>query len=594
MLEKINTYLNAKQKFFLLFVMVAFFVISFLEAISIASIPIFISYILKPDIFLDRIFDPQIKSFLIDHFTNNSKRELLSQGCILIFGIFLIKNIFSFLISLLAARTYRDIGCSVNVKLFQFYLFSNYNYHLNTNPSLILRNIMVSSVATNSITAFLIVFKQFLIILGLISLIIYSGLQSTISIVFVIFIILFLGYFFIHKILVKKSKEAANFQADQIKTINQFIGSIIDIKIKGKEKYFLDLYSKNIFQYEMIEFFLRIIKSIPKFLTEMLAISGLLFIVYFYAKNNTDLTELIPFLALVTLSLIRILPSIQDGISALTDIKFQKVYFDLIYGELKKLEKMDLDYLKKQKKDEYTFNKKILLKNIDFEYQDSNQRFLKNVSVEINKGKKTGIIGRSGSGKSTLLNIILGLLKPQSGKIEIDDQEAELEKNSRIVWKNLSYIPQDLYLLDDSILKNIAFGVEQKKIDLEKINKIIKICELEKFVKNQTEDVNTLIGNRGMRISGGQKQRLGFARALYSDPKILFIDEATSNMDSKTEDKMINNIFNSFKDMTIVAITHKLSRLKNFDNILVLDNGQVVEEGNFEKINKLFKEDELS
>ena len=326
----------------------------------------------------------------------------------------------------------------------------------------------------------------------------------------------------------------------------------------------------------------------------MLAISGLLFIVYFYSKNNTDLTELIPFLALVTLSLIRILPSIQDGISALADIKIQKVYFDLIYGELKKLEKMDLDYLKKQKKDEYTFNKKILLKNIDFEYQNSDQRFLKNVSVEINKGKKIGIIGRSGAGKSTLLNIILGLLKPQSGKIEIDDQEAELEKNSRIVWKNVSYIPQDVYLLDDSILKNIAFGVEQKKIDLEKINKIIKICELEKFVKNQTEDVNTLIGNRGMRISGGQKQRLGFARALYSDPKILFIDEATSNMDSKTEDKMINNIFNSFKDMTIVAITHKLSRLKNFDNILVLDNGQVVEEGNFEKINKLFKEDELS
>ena len=198
MLKKINTYLNAKQKFFLLFVMMAYFVISFLEAISIGSIPVLIAYILNPNIFLDRIFDLQIKSFLTDHFTNNSKQELLSQGCILIFSIFLFKNIFSFLISLLEGRTNRSIKYSINVKLFQFYLFSDYNYHLNTNPSLILRNIMASSAASNSITSFLIVFKELIIILGIISLIIYSGLKSTLSIVFVIFTILILGFFFIN------------------------------------------------------------------------------------------------------------------------------------------------------------------------------------------------------------------------------------------------------------------------------------------------------------------------------------------------------------------------------------------------------------
>lgn len=589
MLKKINLYLNLKQKFLAIFILLSYFLIGFFEAISIGSIPLFIAYILNPEFFLEKIYNLQIKSLLTLYFSNKTEQELLYKGCILIFCIFLFKNLFSFLITLIEGKTNRSIKSSINIKLFQFYLFSNYNYHLNTNPSLILRNIMASSTAANSISLLLLVIKEVLIITGLLILIIYSGANSTFYIVFAIFSFLLLSFAVIKKILTKKSNEAAIYQSSQIKSINQFAGSIIDIKIKGKEKYFLKKYSINIYRYETINLLFKIIKSLPKLLTEMIAIIGILLIVYFYSKNNNDLSAVIPILALISLALIRTLPSLQSLMGAFTDLKFQKIYFDLIYKELKELKNINISLLDARKFDLCKFTSNITLKNINFSYQGSKKHFLENINLTINKGEKVAIIGKSGAGKSTLINIILGLLKPQSGSIEVDNKKIQLEKNSRLVWENLSYIPQDVYLLDDTVAKNIAFGVDQQKINFSKINKIIKICDLEQFAEDQSNGINTIIGNRGIRISGGQKQRLGFARALYSEPKILFIDEATSNLDSITEKKIINNIFNNYNNITIVVITHKIKNLRNFKKIFLLSDGKIVKKGNYNVINKFYK-----
>ena len=493
--------------------------------------------------------------------------------------LFLFKNIFTFLVNFLEGITNRNIKYSINHKLFTFYLYSNYNFHLNTNPSIVLRNINASSTAANSITSLMMASREVIIIFGLICLLIYSGFLTTLSLLFIIFLVMACGFLLINRILIKKSKESANFQSSQIKTINQFIGSIVDIKIKGKEKFFSNLYSDNIFKFETINLFMKIIKSIPKLLIEILAISGLLIIIVVYSINYNDLSEIVPFLALITLSLLRILPSTMGAVNALTDLRFQKVYFDLIYKDLVSLKKMNIKNPNKYVNKEYEFRDNIILKNIKFNYKDLNSKFIENINFEIHKGKKIGIVGKSGSGKSTLLNIILGLLKPQNGTIQINHDNVKLDENSRIVWKNLSYIPQDIYLLDDTILRNIAFGVSDKNIDIERVKKIVKICEIDKFLNKQKEGLNTFIGNRGIRISGGQKQRIGFARALYNNPNILFLDEATSNLDSETEQKIIENILKSFKEITIISITHKLINLKNFDEIVLLENGKILHKG---------------
>lgn len=584
MFNKINTYIDLKQKFLLFFVLISYFLISFLEVLSIGTIPILISYILKPAIFLERIHNTDIKLFLGDFFENYSQNELLLKGCVIIFFIFLIKNIFILFVNYFEGLTNRSIKYSINLKLFTFYLYSNYNFHLNTNPSIVLRNLSASSTAANSITSLMMILREFIVITGLTLLLIYSGFINTLSLLLIIFFVIIIGFLLINRLLIKKSKEAANFASVQIKTINQFIGSIVDIKIKGKENFFSKLYSNTIFKYETISLLIKMIKSFPKPFIEILSISGLLFIIVIYSSNYNDLSDIVPFLALITLSLIRILPSILNVVNSTTDLKFQKIYFDLIYEDLLKLKKMNLENSNKLENKEYVFKDNINLKNIEFNYKDSNAPFLKGVDLTINKGKKIGIVGKSGSGKSTLLNIILGLLKPQSGSIQINDHEVRTNKNSRMVWKNLSYIPQDIYLLDDTILRNIAFGVKDKDIDIKKIKEILKICELENFVNEQENGLNTSIGNRGVRISGGQKQRLGFARALYNNPNILFLDEATSNLDSETEQKIINNIFESFNKITIVSITHKLINLKNFDEIIVLDKGKIVNKGSYQEI----------
>lgn len=590
MFKKINIYLNLRQKFLLSLILAFYFLISFLEVLSVGTIPILISYILKPAIFLDKIDNVDMKFFFKSLTENYSQNEILLRGCIIIFLIFLIKNIFILFVHFFEGKTNRSIKHTINHKLFTYYLYSNYNFHLNTNPSIILRNISSSSAAANSITSLMMLIREFIIIFGLIFLIIYSGFLTTLSLLFIIFVVLTGVFLIINQILIKKSKEAANFQSSQIKTINQFIGSIVDIKVKGKESFFLNFYSSIIFKYETINMFVKIIKSIPKSLIEILAISGLLIIIILHTKNYTDPSEIVPFLALITLSLIRILPSTLNAINALTDLKFQKVYFDLIYRDLVNLKKMNINKLSNYESKEYEFKENIILKNIRFNYKDLNVALIKNIDFEIHKGKKIGIVGKSGAGKSTLLNIILGLLNPQEGTIQINNDEVILNENSRIVWKNLSYIPQDIYLLDDSILQNIAFGVEDNKIDIERVKKIVKICEIEKFLNQQKEGLNTFVGNRGIRISGGQKQRIGFARALYNNPSILFLDEATSNLDSETEQKIIDNVLRSFKEITIVSITHKLSNLKNFDEIILLENGKILHKGSYKEILKRYEE----
>ena len=485
--------------------LVFYFLLSFLEILSIGIIPVLISYILKPEIFLERIDNDEIKFFLNSLIENYSQNEILLKGCIVIFLIFLIKNFFILFLNFFEGTTNRSIKYSVNHKLYKYYLYSNYNFHLKTNPSIVLRNISASSAAANSIISLMMLTRELIIIFGLIFLLIFSGFLITLSLLFGIFIIMAGGFLIINQILIKKSKEAANFAASQIKTINQFIGSIIDIKVKGKEKFFLNSYSDIIFKYETINLLVKIIKSIPKSLLEILAISGLLIIIVLYSKNHNDLTELVPFLALITLSLIRILPSTMNAFNALTDFKFQRVYFNLIYNDLVSLKKLNIENLSDLKNKEYEFRENIILKNIKFRYNDLDTAIIENIDLKIEKGKKIGICGKSGAGKSTLLNIILGLLKPQDGTIQINNNDVKIDENSRIAWKNLSYIPQDIYLLDDTILRNIAFGIKDESIDIERVKKIVEICEIQKFLSQQKDGLNTFIGNRGIRISGGQK-----------------------------------------------------------------------------------------
>tara|TARA_B100001115_G_C15734235_1_gene357832 strand:- start:122 stop:895 length:774 start_codon:yes stop_codon:yes gene_type:complete len=239
--------------------------------------------------------------------------------------------------------------------------------------------------------------------------------------------------------------------------------------------------------------------------------------------------------------------------------------------------------LKNKNLSDLKFNDLIEIKNLNFSYEEQGNKIIDNLNFKILKGKKIGFIGISGSGKSTILNLIIGLLKPDKGTIEIDGKSIE---NNLRNWQNLiTYIPQEIYLIDDTIKKNIAFGVEEKEIDENKIDMALKYSESKEFVNNLPKKIDTIVGDKGTRLSGGQKQRIGIARALYNLKDIIVIDEGTSSLDVENEKNIIENIFLLGKNKTLLMISHNHETLKSCDELILIENGTILDRGNFSDLN---------
>ena len=228
--------------------------------------------------------------------------------------------------------------------------------------------------------------------------------------------------------------------------------------------------------------------------------------------------------------------------------------------------------------------KNLHFKGIDFKYDVDQKLALSNLNIEIEAGSKVGIIGKSGSGKSTFIDISLGLLEPDKGEILVDG--VNIQQNI-IGWQSqIGYVPQDVYLLDDTIKNNIIFSSNEKKTDIQKLNKIITTCNLNELVKNSDKGLETLVGDRGARLSGGQKQRIGIARALYNNPKVIIFDEATSSLDIENENKIIDEIFTIDRSKTLILVTHRHQIVKNCDIIFLFENGKIVDQGTYEYLSK--------
>ena len=573
MIKKINLLLSNKQKFQLSLLLIIFFVNSIIEVISIGSIPVFIGYLLSPETFINNIPYESLQHHLNNFVVNKEQNTIIFTGSIIIITIFVLKNTYYFLAYYFEVNVSKNIILKINKDLFNYYLNAPYEMHLLTNPSYIFRNLMSSNTAANQIIVLIRFIREILIISGIIFIIIFVKFDITTLILVSLFLLIAFIFLFISNIAKKKGRDNSIYQSEIIKNINQFLGSFTEIKTKGKESFFLNKYSDVINKYESNNLFINMLKILPKIFLEVIAASGLLLIVFIYSQNYS-ISNIIPYLALITLGVIRIMPSANSIMSIITDIKFQKIYFDIVYSELEKSKnlKTNKEKLKSIKFQEIKDN--IVLKNVNFNYKNTDKSSIKNINLTISSGDKVGIIGKSGSGKSTLLKIILGLLKPQKGNIIIDNKI--IDTKDTIIWKNLSYVPQDPYILDDTIKNNIAFGSSNEKIDESLFEKVISCCELKDFVSNSKDNLDTYLGDRGIRMSGGQKQRLSIARALYSKPSVLFLDEATNNLDVMTEDKVLQNLKDFSEDMTIIAISHKHNTFENYDKIIELDNGEIV------------------
>lgn len=545
---------------------------SFLEMVGLGLIPVIAIYIFNPEKLI-QFLDEKNLSFLNFFFSNDNGFKFL---LIILIAYFLFKNIFL----ILMVYFQRKIGIIIRnynaSKLYTKYLFSPYKIYLKKNPSKLIGIISQDTPnACSIIELSLLILRELFLIIFLVILL-FSVDPYSFSLIFLIFFIFSLFFlFFGKKYTYKKGQVLQKNRLDNFKAINQTFESIKEIKILNKENYFYKKFLGLIKSQENQRLFLAMMNVVPRFFLEIITITIIVFIIIFSDFLGLDKDKTITTITFLAFASTRIIPAFKTINTSINSIVFHLPSLNIVINEMDEIdnfkfkENTKLDSINEV--NQITLKKNIIIQNLSFKYDESHPPVLKNINLKINKGEKIGLTGYSGSGKTTFINCLLGLLNLENGTIKADG--TEINKNFFSWRKNIGYVPQDIYLLDDSIKKNVAFGLDDKDISLDKVNDALKISNSLEFIENLPEGIDTKVGNRGISISGGQRQRIGIARALYNKPNLLILDESTNALDEITEKKLLDDIFYSIKESIIILIAHRLKSLKICDKILNLNNG---------------------
>ena len=511
--------------------------------------------------------------FLIDqkiNLANYTDNDLIVYSIGLIILIFFLKTIFFIFLIWRQNQFAYLVDSSLSKRLFSFYLSKNYLFHAQRNSSELFRNIIdeVKSFRHFVITSSLTLFIEILVLVSIASLIIFLQPIPAIVAAFSIAICLMIFSKINKKRLSKIGKDRQYHDALKIQHLNQGLNGIKEIKLSSKENEFSSIFNKhNLISIKSTaehQFWI----SIPKYVLEFIGVFVFMVIAIFITKKGFDLKVFLPTIGLIAAATFRLLPSANRIIQSINNIRFGLPSANTLSNELK-ITKTKIIQEKLNNKLPINFEK-LNFENISFCYPNSENNIIENVNFEISKGDKIGILGPSGSGKSTLIDVVTGLLQPKSGRIKLNNLNVNLTQKDW--YKKIGYVSQFIFLIDDSIKKNIAFGIEDNKINPDLVNKSINFAELTEFVHNSIHGIDTKIGEFGARISGGQRQRIGIARAIYSNSEILVLDEATSAVDLQTEEKIIKNI-NSLSKKTIIIISHRMSTIKDCNKIFeIKDN----------------------
>ena len=550
-----------EEKLFFFFIILIQFFTVFLELLSIGSLlPIFKS-----------LTDPSWNEKYL-FFIDADYRIIAIFTAVII--LFLLKNLFIIGSSYITKKFQNKVNLRIIREVYDSYLNKKYEFHINNHSSILLRNmeyfdsfdgIFMRLVNFYSDTAFAVF--AFLAVF-------FINIKFTIISVSALLLILILYGFFTRMTISKYGSETQSFHTLYKKNMMEGIKSYKEILLSGKQKFFSDRNKK--YKDQALKYSLKftIIELIPKHLLELsfvfFALAAAYYVVVF---ENLDLNEYLPLIGVIVIGLLKFLPRILSIFSSYQHFKYLLPVIDIINDNYTNLKK-DIAYeLENEFDKQITFKNSIELKNVSFKYSD--KTILDNLNLLIKKKSVLGIKGESGTGKSTILNILTGLISPTSGKILVDNQETNF---STKLWQTkIGYVSQNTHLLDDTIKTNIAFGSDTLWIDQELLNDCIKKSGLEKFINSLKDGVDTVVGENGTKVSGGQIQRIGIARAFYKKPEILILDEPTNSLDKENENKIIETLKNLKNEITMVLVSHNEEPLKIADEKIILDKGRIID-----------------
>ena len=569
-LNYINIILNRKEKFTLLIYFLFSIIICLLETIGIGMIPGFFSILIDKNILINKLdFSVGFQNLLINFF---NLENFLFYLCFSIVIFFLIKSFITLLFNFFDAKLSRDFKVSISSRLFRIYINKDYLFHSINNPIILGRNIS-SEVNTSvaHIKSFLIILKEIIQLLLIFLLLLFANLNITLSIFGVFLIISFIYVKVFGKKLKAKSEIAYHERGYKSKIINQILNAIIEVKIYKKEIFIIEQFIKSIRKEFQSKMFMDIISKVPRIFIELFIVSLVCSVIFFSVKIGYNIEAIISFVALYFFAALRAYPSINAALIQNMALIHGKISINNLTKEFKE---SNLYQKKLIPQKSFKFQNIIEFKNVSFNYPERDN-ILSKVNIKITKNTITGIKGETGSGKSTFIKLLMSLLEPSSGVIEIDNIPLKNIQNS---WQGkIGYVPQNFYILDDTILENIVFSEEKSKIDFKKIDEILKICELDNLIKELPNELETIVGPNGKMLSGGQAQRLAIARTLYKERNLLIFDEATNALDEETENKILKNILSLRKTKTVVIISHNQKVLDNCDKIIEFRNKNIIE-----------------
>ena len=583
-LKKLLFLLSPNERKNALMLLVMLLIMALLDMIGVASIVPFIAVLTNPSLVdTNSILNVMFQSLRTFGVENN--QEFIFVLGTLVFVLLIISLTFKALTIYMQVRFVQMLEFSIAKRLVEGYLHQPYSWFLSRHSAELGKNILseVGTIIGNGMSPLLELIAKSTVTIALITLLVIADPKLALIIGISLGGAYFLIFYFIRRYLSRIGEERFKNNRLRFTAVSEAFGAAKEVKVGGLEEIYIKNFSIPAKIFAGAQASSNVIGQLPRFILEAVAFGGILLIILYKLALTGNFNNSLPIISLYVFAGYRLMPALQQIYASITKLTYVGPSIDKLTDDFKNLQPFN----ENQNSNILSLNKNITLKNIYYNYPNASRTALKDVSINISAKTTVGLVGATGSGKTTTVDILLGLLEPQKGTLLVDGKIIT-KQNARSWQRSIGYVPQHIYLADDTVEANIAFGIDAKDINNEFVEKASKLAKLHDFVIDELpEKYQTTIGERGVRLSGGQRQRIGIARALYHNPQILFLDEATSALDNQTEQAVMEAISNLGKDITIILIAHRLSTVKKCDKIFLFDKGNLVKEGTYEELIKI-------
>ena len=580
----IDTFLfffEKKEKKAFLFLSICLLILGLFEVLTLVTIGLFLKVVSNPNYLNENIFLNDI-FILLDFNKSNIQLYLAVSLCIILIAT----SFFNLFINWRSYNYISNISSNISKKIFFYYLHQDYSFHILNEKSELIKKIIydLDKTINGVFLAIIAIISKLVLTLFILSFLFY--LNFFISILVICFLSLFyiIFYTFIKNNLSIISNSLTSSQNSQVKILNESLGGIKEIILSRSYNQFYNNYSAVVENYNKKHSDYLKISQLPRSILELLSIIIIIFILIVLTKiYNNDIYLFLPTLGIYALAGLKTIPAVQTFFQGITQIKTCLSSYKLIYADFAEYKILQNKITAAKNVSLLNFENVIVLNDISYHYPLMKTNIIKNINLTIKKNQLTSIIGPNGSGKSTLVNIILGILKPQNGNIFID--QSELTNDNLFLWqKKIGYVSQNIFLFDDTILNNITFGMKKDEFNEYDVARIIKDSKLESFINSLPEGINTRVGDNGIFLSGGQKQKIAIARCLIRNADIIILDEATSALDIQSENNLNDIIKNFINKKTLLVVTHKFENIKDSNVIFLMEDGGIKKFGKYDDL----------